>query len=97
MKNFRLLPGALALLAVAPGHAQISMTSRPQQLEPQPGHFVLDQSTQEIADFLRAAIRAQSGITLTQYKLNTFRRHLTEDQGWRIEIKRYPKLTEVGA
>ncbi len=31
------------------------------------------------------------------YKLNRFHWHLTEDQGWRIEIKRYPKLTEVGA
>jgi len=33
---------------------------------------------------------------LSQYKLNTFHWHLTEDQGWRIEIKKYPKLTEVG-
>lgn len=31
------------------------------------------------------------------YKLNTFHWHLTEDQGWRIEIKQYPRLTEVGA
>jgi hexosaminidase len=31
------------------------------------------------------------------YKLNRFHWHLTDDQGWRIEIKRYPKLTEVGA
>jgi hexosaminidase len=29
--------------------------------------------------------------------MNTFHWHLTEDQGWRIEIKKYPKLTEVGA
>lgn len=29
-------------------------------------------------------------------KLNTFHWHLTDDQGWRIEIKRYPRLTEVG-
>jgi len=28
------------------------------------------------------------------YKLNTFHWHLTDDQGWRIEIKRYPKLTD---
>ena len=34
---------------------------------------------------------------LSYYKINTFRWHLTEDQGWRIEIKKYPKLTEVGA
>lgn len=31
------------------------------------------------------------------HKLNTFHWHLTEDQGWRLEIKKYPKLTEVGA
>jgi hexosaminidase len=30
------------------------------------------------------------------FKLNTFHWHLTEDQGWRIEIKRHPRLTEVG-
>ena len=31
------------------------------------------------------------------HKMNTFHWHLTEDQGWRIEIKRYPLLTETGA
>ncbi|MET0290709.1 MAG: family 20 glycosylhydrolase [Pseudoxanthomonas sp.] len=31
------------------------------------------------------------------HKLNVLHLHLTDDQGWRIEIKRYPKLTEVGA
>lgn len=34
---------------------------------------------------------------IAMYKMNTFHWHLTDDQGWRIEIKRYPKLTEVGA
>lgn len=33
---------------------------------------------------------------LAMHKLNTLHWHLTEDQGWRIEIKKYPKLTEVG-
>ncbi len=33
---------------------------------------------------------------LAFYKFNTFHWHLTEDQGWRIEIKKYPKLTEIG-
>lgn len=31
------------------------------------------------------------------YKFNTFHWHLTDDQGWRIEIKKYPLLTQVGA
>ena len=30
-------------------------------------------------------------------KMNTLHLHLVDDQGWRIEIKKYPKLTEVGA
>ncbi len=33
---------------------------------------------------------------LALHKINTFHWHLTEDQGWRIEIKKYPKLTEIG-
>jgi hexosaminidase len=34
---------------------------------------------------------------LALHKMNSFHWHLTEDQGWRIEIKKYPRLTEVGA
>jgi hexosaminidase len=34
---------------------------------------------------------------LASYKLNVFHWHLTEDQGWRLQIDRYPRLTEVGS
>lgn len=34
---------------------------------------------------------------MSQYKFNVFHWHLTDDQGWRIEIKKYPKLTEIGS
>ncbi|MFF4753053.1 beta-N-acetylhexosaminidase [Streptomyces sp. NPDC002514] len=34
---------------------------------------------------------------MAAHKLNVFHFHLTDDQGWRLEIKRYPKLTETGA
>ena len=34
---------------------------------------------------------------MAMHKLNVFHWHLTDDQGWRIEIKKYPKLTSVGA
>ncbi|CAN5175343.1 hypothetical protein BH18CHL2_BH18CHL2_00970 [soil metagenome] len=34
---------------------------------------------------------------MATFKLNTFHWHLTEDQGWRLEIRRYPELTRVGA
>src|SRR5690606_32861624 len=34
---------------------------------------------------------------MSRYKLNTFHWHLTDDQGWRIEIKKYPALQKVAA
>jgi hexosaminidase len=34
---------------------------------------------------------------MAQHKLNVLHWHLTDDQGWRVEIKKYPKLTQVGA
>jgi hexosaminidase len=34
---------------------------------------------------------------LALHKLNTFHWHLTDDQGWRLQIRKYPRLTEVGA
>ena len=34
---------------------------------------------------------------MAYHKLNYFHWHLTDDQGWRIEIKKYPKLTKIGA
>lgn len=43
-------------------------------------------------DTLKAVIDAMAA-----HKLNTFHWHLVDDQGWRLEIKKYPKLTEVGA
>ena len=33
---------------------------------------------------------------MSMFKVNTMHFHLTEDQGWRIEIKKYPKLTSIG-
>lgn len=43
-------------------------------------------------DFIKKYIDA-----LTMLKMNTFHWHLTDDQGWRIEIKKYPKLHEIAA
>ncbi|WP_436847558.1 beta-N-acetylhexosaminidase [Streptomyces aureus] len=34
---------------------------------------------------------------LAAHKLNVFHFHLTDDQGWRVQIKRYPRLTEIGS
>jgi hexosaminidase len=43
-------------------------------------------------DFLKKTIDR-----MAFHKLNRFHWHLTDDQGWRLEIKKYPKLTSVGA
>lgn len=43
-------------------------------------------------DFIKKYIDA-----MAMLKMNTFHWHLTEDQGWRIEIKKYPKLQEIAA
>ncbi len=43
-------------------------------------------------DFVKKYIRL-----IARYKFNYFHWHLTDDQGWRIEIKKYPALTEIGA
>ena len=42
------------------------------------------------------AVKKQIDV-LSSYKINRIHWHLTDDQGWRIEIKKYPRLTEVGA
>ncbi|MBQ4298767.1 MAG: beta-N-acetylhexosaminidase, partial [Bacteroidales bacterium] len=48
-------------------------------------HFWSVEETKRIIDIAAA------------FKLNRFHWHLTDDQGWRVEIKSYPRLTEVGA
>ena len=48
-------------------------------------HFFTIEETKRYLDVMAA------------YKLNRFHWHLTEDQGWRMEVKAYPKLTEGGA
>lgn len=46
--------------------------------------------------FTVAEIKKQINV-MAQLKLNKFHWHLTDDQGWRLEIKKYPLLTEVGS
>lgn len=48
-------------------------------------HFSTKEEVKELLDMMAL------------YKLNKFHWHLTDDQGWRVEIKRYPLLTEKGA
>lgn len=48
-------------------------------------HFFAKEQVKDVIDFM------------AELKLNRFHWHLADDQGWRLEIKSYPKLTEVGA
>ncbi|MBI9064353.1 MAG: family 20 glycosylhydrolase [Marinilabiliaceae bacterium] len=48
-------------------------------------HFFCKEKIKEVLDLM------------AELKLNRFHWHLTDDQGWRIEIKKYPKLTSIGA
>jgi hexosaminidase len=48
-------------------------------------HFFSKQEVEKYLDYLAL------------YKFNVFHWHLCDDQGWRIEIKKYPKLTEIGS
>ena len=43
-----------------------------------------------------SAVKKQIDL-LSSYKINRMHWHLTDDQGWRIEIKKYPKLTSIGS
>ncbi len=47
--------------------------------------------------FFKADYIKQTIDRLAMHKMNVLHLHLVDDQGWRIEIKKYPKLTEVGA
>ena len=47
--------------------------------------------------FFSADVVKQYINLMAMYKMNTFHWHLVDDQGWRIEIKKYPKLTSTGA
>ena len=83
------------------------------QLLPLGPHNSIDLPSLEIKDYPRFAYRGVLldvsrhffSVTylkkyldlLAQYKINRFHWHLTDDQGWRIEIKKYPKLTDIGS
>ncbi|KRG69900.1 beta-hexosaminidase [Stenotrophomonas terrae] len=89
--------GAMSLWQLLAGAPANGITLPAMQVEDAPRFnwrgFMLDsarhfQSIEDIKLILDA---------MATHKLNTFHWHLTDDQGWRMEIKRYPKLTEVGS
>jgi hexosaminidase len=93
-----LLYGAQTLLQLLPAKATAGAVPVPfVQIQDQPafnwrgGHLDVSRHFFSVA-FIKKYIDL-----LAAYKLNTFHWHLTDDQGWRLEIKKYPKLTTVSA
>jgi len=66
-------------------------------IEDQPRYFYRGLHLDVCRHFFPVAVIKDFIRQMSSYKLNNFHWHLTDDQGWRIEIKRYPKLTEVGS
>ena len=61
-------------------------------------HFVHRGSLLDVARHFYTVDQVKTYIDiLALHKMNVFHWHLTDDQGWRIEIKKHPKLTEVGS
>jgi len=92
-----LINGIQSLLQLIPLEKQKSISIEPVYIEDEP-RFAYRGMHLDVArhffpvDFIKKLLDAMS-----MHKLNVFHWHLTEDQGWRIEIKKYPKLTEIGA
>jgi hexosaminidase len=84
---FQLLPVAVADTMTVPA-AQITDSPR---FRYRGAHLDVSRHFMPV-EFVKKYIRLMS-----RYKLNYFHWHLTDDQGWRIEIKKYPRLTEVGS
>ncbi|NII10768.1 family 20 glycosylhydrolase [Oleiagrimonas sp. C23AA] len=87
---------ALQLLTATSGTAS-SVTLRGMRIDDWPrytwrGLMVDSARHMQSVDELRKIIDQ-----MAQAKLNIFHWHLTDDQGWRLQIKRYPKLTQIGA
>lgn len=94
-----LFNGAVSLLqlATADGSNRTDIRIQAQHIEDQPRFawrgLMLDsarhmQTSDEIKRFIDA---------MALHKLNVFQWHLTDDQGWRLQIKKYPRLTDIGA
>jgi hexosaminidase len=86
----QLLPGVNAILKKSPlPIIQLSITDYP-RFQYRGMHLDVARHFMPV-DFVKKYIDY-----LAAYKYNTFHWHLTDDQGWRIEIKKYPLLTQVG-
>ena len=110
-EGYRMVIGDKITITAEPAGAFYAMQTLSQLLTLEQGRFQLPRGTivdkprftwrgmhLDVARHFRSVEFIKRYIDLmSQYKMNTLHWHLTEDQGWRIEIKAFPRLTEVGA
>src|SRR5438309_1262067 len=101
----------ISFFATACSSQQIAIIPQPVHVQTTKGSFLLskktviaanDEDDRKTARIFNDYLRQVYGFTLyidyiALHKMNYFHWHLTEDQGWRIEIKKYPNLTSIGA
>ena len=83
------------LLTAEPGNGPVVLSAR--IIDDSPRFAWRGLMLDSTRHFQSAAYIKQFIDWMAALKLNIFHWHLTDDQGWRLEIKRYPKLTEIGA
>ena len=79
------------------GAIRLGFKIAPMHIEDQPRYAYRGMHLDVCRHFMPVEFIEKYIDNLALHKFNHFHWHLTEDQGWRIEIKKYPKLTEVGA
>lgn len=95
MQSFmQLLPAEIESPAVAKG---VEWTAQAVKIKDNPRFGYRGIHVDPCRHFMTVAEMKKLIDVLAVFKINRLHWHLTEDQGWRIEIKKYPKLTTVGA
>ena len=91
-----LLHGVQTLRQLLPAHAQGEVVLPRVSVDDAPAYPWRGLSLDVARSFLPVAYLEKTLDRMARFKLNRLHLHLTDDQGWRIEIRRYPKLMEVG-
>ena len=93
----QLAPPAIERVGVAPNSAEVEWSVPAVAIEDAPRFAYRGLHLDVARHFFDVETVERLIDQMALYKLNRFHWHLTDDQGWRIEIERYPRLTEVGA
>lgn len=89
--------GIQSLLQMIPSQEQVKIKIPCAIIEDQPAYSWRGMHLDVSRHFFPVSFVKKMIDQMAMLKLNTFHWHLTDDQGWRIEIKRYPKLTQISS